>query len=68
MPPRHSPLARYLLGAYWLLVGYGSLYPFAGMMLRLNVSATSFAGGATLVGIVVSDVAYSLADPRLRRG
>src|SRR3990172_8621929 len=30
MPPRHSPLARYLLGAYWLLVGYGSLYPFAG--------------------------------------
>jgi len=30
MPPRHSPLARYLLGAYWLLVGYGSLYPFSG--------------------------------------
>jgi VanZ family protein len=30
MPPRHSPLARYLLGAYWLLVVYGSLYPFSG--------------------------------------
>jgi len=30
MEPRHSPLARYLLGAYWLLVVYGSLYPFSG--------------------------------------
>jgi VanZ family protein len=30
MTPRHSPLARYLLGAYWLLVVYGSLYPLSG--------------------------------------
>jgi VanZ family protein len=30
MPPRHSPLARYLLGAYWLLIAYGSLYPLSG--------------------------------------
>ena len=30
MEPRHSPLARYLLGAYWLLVVYGSLYPLSG--------------------------------------
>ena len=30
MELRHSPLARYLLLVYWLLVGYGSLYPFSG--------------------------------------
>jgi VanZ family protein len=30
MPPRHSPLARYLAGVYWLLVVYGSLYPLSG--------------------------------------
>ncbi|HSD43027.1 MAG TPA: VanZ family protein [Burkholderiales bacterium] len=30
MAPRASPLARYLLAAYLLLVVYGSLYPLAG--------------------------------------
>src|SRR5487761_2412367 len=29
-PPRPSPLARYLLLAYVLLIVYGSLYPFSG--------------------------------------
>ena len=30
MEPRPSPLARYLLAAYALLIVYGSLYPFTG--------------------------------------
>src|SRR5262245_58668636 len=30
MASRSSRFARYLLGAYWLLIVYGSLYPFSG--------------------------------------
>src|SRR5215470_4577899 len=30
MEPRPSRFARYLLGVYWLLIVYGSLYPFSG--------------------------------------
>ena len=42
---RPSPLARYLLLAYVLLVIYASLYPFSGWRDQ-GVSAFAYLGGA----------------------
>jgi VanZ family protein len=62
MPPRHSPLARYLLGAYWLLIGYGSLYPFSGWRDQ-GLSPLEFLGAplpqyVTGFDVVANFVAY----------
>ncbi len=50
--------------------GLGRLFIDAALQRDLPVllGLTLLAGTSTLVGIVASDVAYSLADPRLRRG
>ncbi len=60
MPPRHSPLARYLLGAYWLLIGYGSLYPFSGWRDQ-GLSPFEFLGAPLPQYVTGFDVAANLA-------
>lgn len=59
-----------LVESIFAVPGLGRLFVDAALQRDLPVllGLTLLAGGATLVGIVVSDVAYSLADPRLRRG
>jgi VanZ family protein len=60
MPPRHSPLARYLLGAYWLLVVYGSLYPFSGWRDQ-GLSPWEFLGAPVPQYVTTFDVVANLA-------
>jgi VanZ family protein len=60
--PRPSPLARYLLLAYALLVIYGSLHPFSGWRDQ-GVGAFAYLGGAlpryiTAFDLVTNLVAY----------
>ncbi len=60
MPPRHSPLARYLLGAYWLLVVYGSLYPFSGWRDQ-GLSPFEFLGAPVPQYVTAFDLAANVA-------
>jgi VanZ family protein len=60
MQPRHSPLARYLLGAYWLLVVYGSLYPFSGWRDQ-GLSPLEFLDAPVPRYVTAFDVAVNLA-------
>jgi VanZ family protein len=60
MPPRHSPLARYLLGAYWLLVAYGSLYPLSGWRDQ-GLSPFAFLGAPVPQYLTAFDVAANFA-------
>jgi VanZ family protein len=58
--PRPSPLARYLLLAYVLLVIYASLYPFSGWRDQ-GVSAFAYLGGAMPRYITVFDLVTNFA-------
>jgi VanZ family protein len=60
MEPRHSPLARYLLAVYWLLVVYGSLYPFSGWRDQ-GLSPFEFLGAPLPRYFTAFDVAVNLA-------
>jgi len=58
--PRPSPLARYLLAAYVLLVIYASLHPFSGWRDQ-GVSAFAYFGGAMPRYITAFDLATNFA-------
>ena len=60
MAPHASPLARYLLGAYLLLVVYGSLYPLNGWRDQ-GLSPFAFLGAALPRYFTWFDVALNVA-------
>lgn len=60
MPPRASPLARYLLLVYLLLVVYGSLYPLAGWRDQ-GLSPFAFLGAPLPRYFTWFDVALNVA-------
>jgi VanZ family protein len=56
----HSPLARYLLGAYWLLIVYGSLYPLSGWRDQ-GLSPFEYLGAQVPRYVTAFDVATNFA-------
>jgi VanZ family protein len=60
MPPRHSPFARYLLGAYWLLIVYGSLHPFSGWRDQ-GLSSFEFLGAPVPQYVTAFDLVANVA-------
>ncbi len=60
MRPRPSRFAHYLLGAYWLLIVYGSLYPFSGWRDQ-GLSPFEFLGATLPRYFTVFDVATNVA-------
>ncbi|HET9042974.1 MAG TPA: teicoplanin resistance protein VanZ, partial [Burkholderiales bacterium] len=60
MAPHASPLARYLLAAYLLLVVYGSLYPLNGWRDQ-GLSPFAFLGAALPRYFTWFDVALNVA-------
>ena len=60
MPPRSSPLARYLLLAYVLLVVYASLHPFSGWRDQ-GVSPFAYLAGALPRYITAFDLVTNFA-------
>jgi VanZ family protein len=60
MTPRASPLARYLLAAYLLLVVYGSLYPLTGWRDQ-GLSPFAFLGGPLPRYFTWFDIAANVA-------
>lgn len=60
MRPRPPPFVRYLLGAYWLLIVYGSLYPFSGWRDQ-GLSPFEFLVAALPRYITVFDVVANVA-------